>query len=158
MPIDNTIIEDVLSQQWNEDVIELVGQANKTQLDIDSFVSRLKDIPPETIEEMITGGTVSRLRAFEVYVEKLIENQIGRAAMEGFHVNLSEEPEALCTWRVESAKPCPDCAPRNGMKRTYSEWELVGLPKSGFSVCGGNCRCVIDRQGEGNFNYQKESK
>lgn len=38
---------------------------------------------------------------------------------------------------------CDDCAARDQEKATLEEWENIGLPKSGFSVCGPNCRCVL---------------
>lgn len=38
---------------------------------------------------------------------------------------------------------CPDCTPRNGRVETLEIWELLGGPKSGFSVCGVDCTCRL---------------
>jgi len=44
---------------------------------------------------------------------------------------------------VGDNKSCADCAERAGEIRPLDEWELIGLPKSGFSRCGERCRCEI---------------
>ena len=38
---------------------------------------------------------------------------------------------------------CPDCNDRHAEIGTMEYFETVGLPKSGFSVCGANCQCQI---------------
>lgn len=47
------------------------------------------------------------------------------------------------TWVTISAKPCPDCDDRAGETGTMEFWEAAGKPKSGFSVCGTNCKCRL---------------
>ena len=38
---------------------------------------------------------------------------------------------------------CVDCEKRVGQVRTWNEWEAVGLPASGFSVCKEFCYCQL---------------
>lgn len=57
---------------------------------------------------------------------------------------VAENPDAdEWEWITTSAKPCDDCAPRHGEVKEYREWEAIGLPRSGFSVCGDNCKCAL---------------
>ena len=44
---------------------------------------------------------------------------------------------------VGSPRICVDCEPRIGEIRTWDEWEAIGLPASGFSVCKEFCYCQI---------------
>ena len=44
---------------------------------------------------------------------------------------------------VGTPKICPDCEERIGEVRSWNEWELVGLPASGFSVCKEFCYCQL---------------
>ena len=44
---------------------------------------------------------------------------------------------------VGTPKICVDCADRIGEVRSWDEWELNGLPASGFSVCKEFCYCQI---------------
>lgn len=57
---------------------------------------------------------------------------------------VEENPDAMVwEWITTSADPCDDCRPRHGLRKAYREWESVGLPRSGFSVCGDNCKCAL---------------
>ena len=40
-------------------------------------------------------------------------------------------------------KACPDCQDRHGETSAYQDWEMRGVPRSGFSVCGLNCKCEL---------------
>ena len=44
---------------------------------------------------------------------------------------------------VGTPKICVDCESRIGEVRTWSEWESLGLPASGFSVCKEYCYCQL---------------
>ena len=44
---------------------------------------------------------------------------------------------------VGTPKICPDCEERIGKVRTWDEWEAIGLPASGFSVCKEFCYCQL---------------
>jgi len=38
---------------------------------------------------------------------------------------------------------CPDCLGRDEEVGTKTYFEAIGFPKSGFSVCGIDCNCII---------------
>ena len=44
---------------------------------------------------------------------------------------------------VGTPKICPDCEVRIGEVRSWEEWESLGLPASGFSVCKEFCYCQL---------------
>ena len=44
---------------------------------------------------------------------------------------------------VGSPKICIDCEDRIGEVKTWNEWEVLGLPASGFSVCKEFCYCQL---------------
>jgi hypothetical protein len=45
---------------------------------------------------------------------------------------------------VKDNKVCPDCTPRHGQVKSMKDWRLIGLPRSGWSVCRSRCRCVLE--------------
>jgi len=49
------------------------------------------------------------------------------------------------TWRWVAVliNTCPDCLDRHNQAKTWAEWEAEGLPRSGATVCGQNCKCVL---------------
>jgi hypothetical protein len=55
-------------------------------------------------------------------------------------------------WVTVSKNPCFQCKERAGRVEEMAVWELIGLPRSGFSICRGNCRCHIEPAG-----YQGDS-
>jgi len=48
---------------------------------------------------------------------------------------------------VGGHKICGDCESRQGLVNTFNEWERLGLPGSGWSVCQSYCYCVLDPTG-----------
>lgn len=52
-------------------------------------------------------------------------------------------PKTKLKWVINSFNTCPDCLVRNGRIETYEMWLKLGMPKSGFSVCGNNCKCDL---------------
>ena len=44
---------------------------------------------------------------------------------------------------VGTPRICPDCEVRIGEIRSWDEWESLGLPASGFSVCKEFCYCQL---------------
>jgi len=54
-----------------------------------------------------------------------------------------DEADQKWEWVTTSGNPCKDCEPRHGEIKTWQEWEDEGLPRSGFSVCDMNCKCVL---------------
>ena len=46
-------------------------------------------------------------------------------------------------WVTVSIKPCYQCAERAGRIELKEYWEAIGYPRSGFSVCGPNCKCHL---------------
>ena len=44
---------------------------------------------------------------------------------------------------VGTPKICVDCESRIGQVRSWEEWEVLGLPASGFSVCKEYCYCQL---------------
>jgi len=62
-------------------------------------------------------------------------NRVGQSGVYG---------DSLMKWvSVGSPRICPDCESRIGQVAPYSEWESVGLPASGFSVCKEYCYCQL---------------
>tara|TARA_R100001082_G_C4315962_1_gene138982 strand:- start:149 stop:652 length:504 start_codon:yes stop_codon:yes gene_type:complete len=44
---------------------------------------------------------------------------------------------------VGTPKICVDCQSRIGQIKSWEEWEAIGLPASGFSVCKEYCYCQL---------------
>ena len=47
-------------------------------------------------------------------------------------------------WVTVSKNPCPECRVRAGRTEDKEYWDLIGMPRSGFSRCRGNCKCHLE--------------
>ena len=46
-------------------------------------------------------------------------------------------------WVAVLINTCPDCIERHNQVKLWAEWEEEGLPRSGATVCGQSCHCVL---------------
>lgn len=46
-------------------------------------------------------------------------------------------------WVAVLINTCPDCLKRHNQVQDWTQWEEEGLPRSGATVCGQNCHCVL---------------
>lgn len=89
--------------------------------------------------DLLNGGPVfSGFRStFHRAADPMIDDTAQAAIAEEFQENDRWE------WITTSANPCNDCEPRHALVKDYQEWVDEGLPRSGFSVCGDYCKCVL---------------
>jgi hypothetical protein len=162
MPITETIIEDVLYGVVEDTSIAITQEVNRLQIAVDRYVAQQgASMTVEGLRAAIFGGesTVisSEMSVLQRYIMRALNGAVNDSMGRGQVARLEERPaDVLYTWRAESAKPCPDCSARNGEQRYLDEWQAAGLPRSGFSICNKNCKCVIDSTGTGNFNRSKK--
>jgi hypothetical protein len=50
---------------------------------------------------------------------------------------------ATFRWVAVLVNTCPDCIERHNQVKPWAEWEEEGLPRSGATVCGQNCKCIL---------------
>ena len=46
-------------------------------------------------------------------------------------------------WVAVLVNTCPDCLDRHNKIKNWADWEAEGLPRTGATVCGQNCKCVL---------------
>lgn len=46
-------------------------------------------------------------------------------------------------WVAVLINTCPDCLERHNQVQLWELWEDEGLPRSGATVCGQDCKCVL---------------
>ena len=99
------------------------------------------------LEDMQNGGRV--FGEIRNQVKGSLVEGINQSSRAGTFQALDPESDTLFTWiTVAGHKICKDCEPRGGQRKTLREWEELGLPASGWSVCRGYCYCILDPSGK----------
>jgi hypothetical protein len=99
---------------------------------------------------VIEADKVALGRTFGAYkngMKNLVLNAIRGAVNEGMFDVYNTAGIELFRWVTVSGNPCPQCDGRQGDVLTMAGWIAAGLPKSGFSVCMDNCKCVLLPEG-----------
>ena len=143
-------------EQLDQDleVLELVLAARVatassiTVLRLDEIINTMiqSGMSKESIREVLVSDLLEGGRIFGEY-RNAIKNTTGQAI-----TNASSQAEKFVynkegierfRWITAGNNVCPDCEDRAGGVESFKFWELAGLPRSGFSVCGANCNCRI---------------
>jgi len=139
--------EEAIDRILTEYIIRLGTSVNASQMRIDGFIDVASlTLSPEEIAGIVetTGVIRVELEAMENALIKAFKQSIVSASQSGRGDAQREKgPTVFYTWQVESARPCPDCISRSGQTETYAYWEAVGLPQTGTTICGTNCKCVL---------------
>src|ERR1039458_6883153 len=98
---------------------------------LDKIVAELKDA---------TAGLGARYSAFQRSLVVTTDSFVSSA---GGVVVLTGVTGALTWITVLDTKVCGDCDKRHGVTQSAQEWIDLGLPRSGWSVCTGFCRCIL---------------
>jgi hypothetical protein len=130
--------------------IMISSKANMSQMRIDNFITMMRQtVGDAEIESMIESGE-SQVVENEVIsaknaLDKIVEQTHISAIQAGIEEKINEESDddTLYEWIVDPIRPCPDCESRSGRIESWADWQLLGTPQSGFSVCGHYCRCSL---------------
>lgn len=128
--------------------IALSAAMERTAITIEEYIAlrRLNgaietDILSELLDDLNNGGRI--FGEFRNAIKATAHGNIGRISDIG---QFSDHGvDGAYKWIVVStpSRVCPDCKPRHGWERTWTEWEVLGLPKTGWSVCKEHCRCIM---------------
>ena len=135
----------------DEIVTLMIFDSESFALNIDKYVTQLKSsgIGDETIEEQLTkdmdeGGKIFGL--LKNAIKAAVVLGIAQAARFGQYEEFDMDQDF--TWiTIAGHRICSDCEERAGETLPFSDWELIGLPGSGWSLCGSFCYCVLDPTG-----------
>ena len=127
---------------------ELATVASQTTLTLQGLVHSMKasGMSDKAIKASLMADLNSGGRLFGSF-----RNQVKNTVRSGIDMagNISSEQRFVkggvkeFQWVTVQTGVCPDCIIRHGNTGTMEYWRTVGRPKSGFSVCGSNCRCRL---------------
>jgi hypothetical protein len=140
------IMEIALDKELDSLDIILMAKAMKTSITIDEYIdlSLSQGIDPAVLEanlikDLDEGGRI--FGEFTNAIKSTIGGSIGRIRDNAQIITYN--PDVKYRWSAVLVNTCEDCLERHGQVMEWSEWESEGLPRSGVTVCGQNCKCVL---------------
>lgn len=127
---------------------QLSGVAATKAIEINTTVSTMlatgmtnQAIKDVLLNDLRTGGRIfgSLKNQFKSTVRNGVTYSANTSAMSEFQQAGVKE----FRWETRGKNICDDCAMRHDEIGTLEEIANIGLPQSGFSVCGSNCKCQL---------------
>ena len=150
---------DALEEQFPDEIDTIIDEivmlmlfdSEQFALNIDKYVTQLRanGIEDATIEERLTKDTEEGGKIFGFLrnsIKAAVVLGIAQSARFGQYEEFDMNQEF--TWvTVSGHRICSDCEERAGTVLPFSDWEAIGLPGSGWSLCGSYCYCILDPTG-----------
>ena len=148
-------LEEIYNEEGEEQENNaLLWSALGLSFGIDVFVSRIDreiellggaGMSDLAIIGALAGDLATNGRIFGEF-RNAIKSSIVYGIMQGFRVGQDNIYGNNVNFRwvsVGSPRICNDCQSRIGEIRTWDEWQVLGVPASGFSVCKHYCYCQL---------------
>ena len=127
----------------------LLAEAQKQTLTLEQLINKMKlsgmsiaEIKSVLLTDLTEGGQIfgDFRKQFKATVKGGLEDT-ARGAVK----NIIGDDVELWDWLgITDGKICPVCLKRHNMEpMKYEKWQTIGLPGSGVTLCGKNCRCVL---------------
>lgn len=134
--------------------INIKAKAAKTAITLQEYVQTLRasgvadDVIRKSLDDDLTNGG----RIFGEFFRGIsmdVSGRVGELTRKTSMLRFGFAPDEKLSWvavsMTEGDKACPDCEPRHKEVDTFQNWTLRGLPKTGWSVCRSNCKCILLR-------------
>lgn len=146
MPEANDILDEFLRRELETMQIYLFSKASRTAISIEEYIdSRLaQGATRESIEKYLLDDLNNNGRIFAEFRNSIKATTNGVIARSRDNALFSEYGvDEKYRWVAVLVNTCPDCLDRHGLELFYSQWEEIGLPRTGTTVCKENCKCML---------------
>lgn len=126
--------------------IVLQAKAARTAISLKELITlaELNGASKEQIRELLLKDLKEGGRIFGEFrnaIRATSNGVINRLRDSGEFGELGQE--GTYRWVAVLVNTCPDCLELHGQMRTFQEWEEVGLPRTGHTICKENCKCIL---------------
>ena len=145
-----------ISKFLNYGIKQLVFKGDMTQITIDNFFSLHDTISEDTIIALAQSGTASTIglaiggyaNSMAAIIREVMDVSYANGVFDATLKDIKNDPNEVLRWEArpdlsQKGRSCPDCAGRNGQEATLEEWEAMGFPSDGITLCGGKCNCKL---------------
>lgn len=146
------LFDDQFAREIQSMAIYLSTKASKTALTIREFIdtralagASFEEIEAQLLDDLLNGGRM--FGEFRRAIKSTVRGSVNRVRDIGYTSEF--EVDRKYRWTAVLVKTCSvpgtleGCIQRHGLVKTWDEWEGIGLPRTGTTVCRENCHCVL---------------
>jgi hypothetical protein len=145
MASDLTELESVISGALVNNVEQTLFNLHQAIQQMQTSGMSRDSIKQTLVRDLERGGMV--FGGFKAGIRSTIQQATNVASQRGAVQTFETAGVKMFRWIVVSDNPCPDCIDRNGQTGTMKFFRDIGMPGSGFSVCGKHCHCRVVPEG-----------
>ncbi len=126
--------------------IILAARIGRTALTLEEYVqmrlsqgAAIEAIRADLLKDLEEGGKI--FGEFKNALQPTFAGSTNRFRDVGMLAETGTEKQ--WRWVAVLVNTCPDCLERHNQIKHWADWEEEGLPRSGATVCGQNCKCVL---------------
>ncbi len=113
-----------------------------------TYETNIKKFNAGEIKSRPASPKLDFMPAFTDEVKKETRTQARRAGTDAETAIFKNQGHKNFVWvTVNGSVACPDCHKRQNVLLTMPEWERVGRPGSGLTICGDSCFCMLLPEG-----------
>ncbi|RLC34040.1 hypothetical protein DRH14_03810 [Candidatus Shapirobacteria bacterium] len=142
----NEAFEGLLDREIETMRILLLAKSSRTAITLEEYVkvrtlqgTGLDVIKQDLLTDLREGGRI--FGEFRNSVKATAAGSINRLRDDAEFSEIGVDLKYR--WSAVLVNTCSDCLERHGTVAEWDEWEVIGLPRSGSTVCRENCKCVL---------------
>lgn len=110
------------------------------------------------LDELTDGrGSLSSLMGLLKSESELVQQRFYNDGIQAEVLGNDDPEKKLFMWSAIGKDTCPSCTKRHGNIKTWAEWDAIGRPGFGTTVCTFHCRCVLIPIDKAKFLYRAKS-
>jgi hypothetical protein len=148
-PEGNDILDEFLRRELTTMEIFLLAKASRASISIEEYIDTriLQGASPESIEAFLLDDLNNNGRIFGEFRNAIRATANGVISRSRDNAMFADPEKTIAEeefrWVAVLINTCQDCLDRHGQSKTYGEWEMEGLPRTGATVCKENCKCML---------------
>lgn len=139
-------LEDLIDRELEILEIRINTKTRRTAISIEEYIGTralsgvpIEEIKKELLDDLENGGRI--FREFRNAIKATAHGNMMRIRDVSQFSN--QGLDVKYQWVAVLINTCDDCLERHGEAKSYADWEEEGLPRTGHTVCGDNCRCIL---------------
>lgn len=143
---DKDILETFLDREIETLEIALTAKVSRTAITLEEYINirltqgvALDVIEKDLLQDLEEGGRI--FGEFRNAMKATFAGSTYRFRDSSLVAELGVK--APFRWVAVLINTCPDCLERHNNIATWDEWEAMGLPRTGQTVCKENCKCML---------------